>query len=190
MKPRALTQRGFSLVEIVMALGIVTICVLTLMGLLIVGVNSNKGTVNQSIAVNIAGAVAADLRATPVVTQSYKSSTLLYSPRFGFQLPPTTATTGTASGVQTVYVSDQGTPVTQAGKDLPAGTAAYRVSIWCPVQPTSGSSTLTLRTASPVYILITWPGEADPHVKNPSNNSLWPSSYAGSFQVVTYLDQN
>jgi uncharacterized protein (TIGR02598 family) len=184
MTSRTKAQRGFSLVEVVTALGIVTICVLTLMGLLVVGVNSNKGTVNQSIAVNIAGAVAADLRATPVVTQSYKSGTSLYSPRFGFQLPATTA------GVQTVYVSDEGTPVTQVGKDLPAGTAAYRVSLWCPVQPTSGSSTFTLRTASPVYILVTWPGEADPHVKNPSNNSLWPSSYAGSFQVVTYIDQN
>lgn len=180
MKRRPASRRGFSLIEVVTALGIVTICVLTLMGLLAVGVNRNKSTVNQSIAVNIAGAVAADLRATPLVTQSYTTTETRYSPRFGFVLPAP-GTPGT--GLQTVYVSDEGTPLTALNANLPAGTASFRVTIQGPTRPANVSGQ-PQRTASPVYILVTWPGNADP------NASIWPSAYAGSFQVVTYLDQN
>jgi uncharacterized protein (TIGR02598 family) len=166
-------RNGFSLVEVVTALGIAAFCLLTLLGLLAVGVTSNKGTINQSIAVNIASAVAADLRATPLATQSYTGSGYtLYSPRFRFVLP--------GSGMQTVYVSDQGTPLTTVGANLPAGTASYRVTIQGPARP-SGTSQ---RFASPIYILVTWPGGADPTAAS------WPKNYTGSFQVVTYLDQN
>jgi uncharacterized protein (TIGR02598 family) len=167
-QPRA----GFSLVEVVTALGIAAFCLLTLLGLLAVGVTSNKGTINQSIAVNIATAVAADLRATPLNTQYYTTSEILYSPRFRFTLP--------YSGMQTVYVSDQGTPVTAVGANLPAGTASYRVTVQGPARP-SGTGQ---RFASPVYILVTWPGAADPTALT------LPKNYTGSFQVVTYLDQN
>ncbi len=170
----ASSRRGFSLIEVVTALGIVTICVLTLMGLLAVGINSNKTTVNQSIAVNIAGAVAADLRSTPLITQSYTTAETRYSPRFGFQLP------APGTGMQTVFVSDEGTPLTALNANLPAGTASYRVTIQGPGRPTVANQ----RTASPVFILVTWPGSADPTANK------WPSAYAGSFQVVTYLDQN
>ena len=166
-------QLGFSLVEVVTALGIAAICLLTLMGLLAVGVNSNKSTIQESIAVNIAEAVAADLRATPLITQSYTTSETRYSPRFRFVLPA-------GANMQTVYVSGDGTPLTTVNTNLPAGTAAYRVTIQGPARP-SGTEQ---RTASPIYILVTWPGLADP------NATTWPSAYAGSFQVVTYLDQN
>jgi len=165
-------RRGFSLIEVVTALGIATICLLTLLGLLAVGVNSNKTTIDQSIAVNIAGAVAADLRATPLITQSYNTSQTLYSPRFRFVLP--------SSSMQTIYVSDEGTPVTALNANLPAGTASFRVTIQGPARPAGTSQ----RFASPVYILVTWPGQADPTA------TTWPHAYAGSFQVVTYLDQN
>jgi uncharacterized protein (TIGR02598 family) len=181
--PLLARRRGFSLIEVVTALGIVAICVLTLMGLLAVGINSNKTTVNQSIAVNIAGAVAADLRATPLITQSYSTSETRYSPRFGFRLPANTSSN--PNGIQSVYVSDEGTPLTAVNASLPAGTASYRVTVEGPSQPSVSNQ----RTASPVFILVTWPGQADP---NPSQSGTptWPSNYAGSFQVVTYLDQN
>jgi len=183
MKAYERNSGGFSLVEVVTALGIVAICVLTLMGLLAVGVNSGKTTVDQSIAVNIAGAVAADLRATPVITQSYSSTGTLVTPRFGFHVP------APASGLQCVFVNDEGTPLTTMNANLSTGAsasngpAAYRVTVQGSLSPTVFNSTKQ-RSASPVYILVTWPGGADPIA-----GSL-PNAYAGSYQVVTYIDQN
>ncbi len=169
-------RRGFSLVEVVLALGVATFCLLTLLGLLAVGINSNKMTIEQSAAVNIASAVAADLRATPLSTQSYTAAEVRYSPRFGFMLP------ATGTGLQTVYVSPDGTPLTQVNASLPGGTAAYRVTIQGPLRPAGTMQ----RLASPVYILVTWPGEADAAV----TAGALPVHFAGSFQLVIYLDQN
>ncbi|HEY8967094.1 MAG TPA: prepilin-type N-terminal cleavage/methylation domain-containing protein, partial [Candidatus Methylacidiphilales bacterium] len=84
--------RGFSLVEVVTALGLSAICLLTLLGLLSIGIRSDKTTVQQSIAANIAGAALSDLRSAPLSTPSYAPGAVLYSPRFRFKLPaPATA---------------------------------------------------------------------------------------------------
>jgi len=165
---------GFSMVEVILALGMTTFCILILMGLLPVGIHSDKTTLQQSIAANIAGAAMADLRATPLSNPSYSSSEVLYSPRFRFVLP------APASGIQTIYVSDDGTPLTAVNANLATNVGTYRLSIVGPQRP---SGTLQ-RLASPLYILVTWPGQADPTATN------WPSHYAGSFQAVSYLDQN
>jgi uncharacterized protein (TIGR02598 family) len=166
--------RGFTLVEVVLALGVVSFCLLTLMGILATGFVSNKTTIQKSIAVNIAGAAIADLRAAPLASQSYTPSQTLHSPRFGFSLP------ATGTGMQTVYVADDGTPVTALNANLSSGVSSYRVSIVGLTRP-SGTGQ---RLASPVYVLVTWPGQADPTA------SSLPSHYTGSFQMVTYMDQN
>jgi len=180
MKNFATNMRaGFSLIEVVVALGVTTFCVMTLMALLAVGINSDKTTVQRSLAANIADAVMADLRATPLANQSYVPTETLYSPRFRFMLP------ATLTGTQTVYVAADGTPLTALNMNLStanlsSGAGTFRVSISGPLRP-SGTAQ---RTASPVYVLITWPGQAD------ATAATWPSHYAGSFEVVTYLDQN
>jgi prepilin-type N-terminal cleavage/methylation domain-containing protein len=171
---RRAVRRGFSLVEVVIALGIVAICLLTLMGLLASGFTRDQSSVEKSIAVNIAGAAVADLRATPSSSQSYTPGQTLYSPRFRFSLPAGT-------GPQTVYVADDGTPLTGVNAALTAtGSGTYRVSILGPARPTGTAQ----RLASPIYVMVTWPGQADP------NPATWPKNYLGSFQTVTYLDQN
>jgi len=172
-------RAGFSLIEVVVALGVTTFCVVTLMALLAVGVNGDKTTIQRSLAANIADAVMADLRATPLSTQSYSPTLTLNSPRFRFVLP------ATGTGTQTVYVATDGTPLTALNANLSTanlstGAGTFRVSISGPLRP-SGTGQ---RTASPVYILVTWPGQAD------ATATTWPSHYAGSFEVVTYLDQN
>ncbi len=134
MKRRPGSRRGFSLIEVVTALGIVTICVLTLMGLLIVGVNSNKTTVNQSIAVNIAGAVAADLRSTPLITQSYTTAETRYSPRFGFVLPAGYAGIGLANGLRLRRGHAAHRRHDDGTSTLTAGTASFRVTIQGPTR--------------------------------------------------------
>jgi len=167
---------GFSMVEVILALGMTTFCLLILMGLLPVGIHSDKTTLQQSIAANIAGAAMADLRAAPLSNQSYSSSEVLYSPRFRFVLPAPTD----GNGMQTIYVSDDGTPLTSVNANLATNIGTYRISVLGPQRP---SGTLQ-RLASPLYILVTWPGQADPTA------TIWPSHYAGSFQAVSYLDQN
>jgi len=154
------------MVEVVIALGVAAICLLTLMGLLTIGITNNKTTIQQSVAANIAGAAMADLRATPLSNQSYTPGEVLYSPRFRFVLP------APGTGLQTVYVSDDGTPLTTVNANLSSSASTYRVSVMGPLRP-SLSGTAIQRLASPIYILVTW-----------------PSHYTGSFQAVTYLDQN
>jgi prepilin-type N-terminal cleavage/methylation domain-containing protein len=177
---RSRAQRGFSLVEVVIALGVASFCLLTLMGLLVVGINGSSMSAQQSVAVNIATAVATDLRATPLNGQNYTPTLKLFSPRFGIAVPAPT----TASGMQSFFVSVDGTPLTQVYPTTitatpPAGTA-YRVTLQGPLRP----SVTGQRVASPVFILVTWPGDADP------NESVWPSHFTGSFQTSIYLDLN
>lgn len=167
-------KQGFTLVEVVIAIGVATFCLLTLMELLAVGINSSRTTIQQSVAANIAGAVMADLRATQLSNSSYTPGEILYSPRFRFVLP------ASGTGMQTVYVADDGTPMTTLNANLSTNAGTYRVSVMGPLRP---SGTLQ-RMASPVYILVTWPAQADPTA------TTWPIHYSGSFQAVSYLDQN
>jgi uncharacterized protein (TIGR02598 family) len=172
-------QGGFSLVEVVVALGVAAFCLLTLMGLLVVGINGSSMSAQQSVAVNIATAVATDLRATPLNCQNYTPSLKLYSPRFGITVPAPTA----GNGMQTFYVSVDGTPLTQvypATTSTPPANTAYRVTVQGPLRPTVTGQ----RVASPVFILVTWPGLADP------TEATWPSHFTGSFQTSIYLDEN
>ncbi len=180
MRPPATGRRGFSMIEVVMALGVAAFCLVILMALLPVGINSDKATSQQTIASHLADAAMADLREAPLATQSYLPAGVLYSPRFRFALP---AAAGGAP--QTVYVADDGTPLTVPGANLPAGTAVatYRVNVLGPARPAT-TGTQPQRGASPVYILVTWPGQADPAA------AQWPSHYAGTFEAVAYLDQN
>jgi prepilin-type N-terminal cleavage/methylation domain-containing protein len=180
-------RRGFTLVEVVLALAVVAFCLVTLMGLLATGLVGNKTTLQKSVAVNIAGAVAADLRATPLSNQNYSVGETLYTPRFNFTVPVAAPPSGgglSPTGMQTVYVGEDGTPLTTVNAALTASaTTSYRVTIMGPYRPAGTGQ----RFASPVYILVTWPGQADP---NPAKSPYWPIHYSGSFQTVTYLDQN
>jgi Tfp pilus assembly protein PilV len=63
MKSRSIF--GFSLVEVTMALGIAAFCLIAVMGIVPVGVQTNRNAKSQTAATNIMAAVIADLRATP-----------------------------------------------------------------------------------------------------------------------------
>jgi len=56
---------GFSLVELTLALGVASFCLIALFGLMPVGIQTNRNATSQTAATNIMGAVVADLRATP-----------------------------------------------------------------------------------------------------------------------------
>ena len=56
---------AFSLVEIVLALGVAGFCLIAILGLMPVGVQTNRNATSQTAATNIMAAIVADLRATP-----------------------------------------------------------------------------------------------------------------------------
>jgi uncharacterized protein (TIGR02598 family) len=56
---------AFSLVEIVLALGVAGFCLIAILGLMPVGVQTNRNATSQTAATNIMAAIVADLRTTP-----------------------------------------------------------------------------------------------------------------------------
>jgi uncharacterized protein (TIGR02598 family) len=64
------THHGFSLVEVTLAMGIAAFCLLVIFALLPTGLNSNQTSIQQTEAASLAAALVADLRATPVTSNS------------------------------------------------------------------------------------------------------------------------
>ena len=56
---------AFSLVEVVLALGVAAFCLIAVVGLMPVGVQTNRNAAFQTAATNIMAAIVADLRTTP-----------------------------------------------------------------------------------------------------------------------------
>jgi type II secretory pathway pseudopilin PulG len=63
-------SQGFSLVEVVLALGIVTFVIVALIGLLPVGLRQASDSEKETRAVNILGAIAADRASSPAASNS------------------------------------------------------------------------------------------------------------------------
>jgi len=64
MKLRRPFRSGFSLIEVTIALGIATFCLVALFALLPMGLNQNRDTIEQTVATSIAANIAADIRAS------------------------------------------------------------------------------------------------------------------------------
>jgi uncharacterized protein (TIGR02598 family) len=173
---------GFSLIEVTLALGVAAFCLLTLFGLLPMGLTSNQASHEETAAANITSAILADLRnAQPLEASS--------SPRYGIPLPPSS---GAAAGAAqttgtTLYLSASGN-ASENGEVVFGGTniSRYRATVaFAP--PASGQ-----RTATGVRILITWPAQADPEpgVWTLGSSPSWPKNYSGSYEADTTLDRN
>ena len=80
--------RGFSLIEVVIAIAVVAITFIGLIGLLGVGLVNDQTSSQQTVANNIAASILADLRGTP----AYTTTGTIISPRFGITFPTTVAT--------------------------------------------------------------------------------------------------
>jgi uncharacterized protein (TIGR02598 family) len=87
---------GFSLVEVTLALGIAAFCLITIFGLLPVGIQTNQNAISQTAAASILSSVVADLRATPKAnptSSSYEitfgTAKLLYLDSEGRSVSPT-----------------------------------------------------------------------------------------------------
>jgi uncharacterized protein (TIGR02598 family) len=161
MKTRKRPIAAFSLVELTIALGVISFCLLTIIGLLAIGINSTHSSTTQTAATNLLTAVSSDLEAAPNITPSYTTtiaakgtvakpagtsiSAVNNSPMFNLAIPAGGTSTTTT---QTLYVSDNGlTNSTSAG-------ATYQVNIW--ITP-ANNATYPTHQETYARILISWP---------------------------------
>jgi Tfp pilus assembly protein PilV len=155
--------KAFSLVELTVALGVIGFCLLTILGLLAIGINSTRSSTVQTTATNLLTTITSDLEAMPNVTPSFAGpvakgsvasgsiSRSSLSPVYGLAFP---AGGNAATANMVIYVNDNGlTNSTAAG-------ALYRVNIWV-----TASNTNVVASAQPhqetfAHVLITWPAIA------------------------------
>ncbi len=160
---------GFSLVEVAMALGIASFCVIALLGLFPIGLNSTRNASEKASAMNLAMAVAADLKSTPL---PLTTGTTPIS--FRYQLPLPLSTKGTVNLSAPTFFADEAGQMTTLAK----GNARYLV-------------TITMRTpANPLADSIASqiaPTNADIRVSWPAAASLDCAS--GSVEIFTTLDR-
>jgi Tfp pilus assembly protein PilW len=170
MKAGFRTLRGFSLVEVVLALGVASFCLVVLVALVPVGLQRYQKADSQSSMVNLATMVASDLDATTNGTSA------VASPRFSFSIP---ASGGNASGntPQTVYVDASGVATGTLGLP-PTSASIYRISLFFypPASP--------LKVATTARILITAPALADPSPQSA------PAKYSNIFETSISLNRN
>lgn len=159
---------AFSLVEVTLALGVAAFCLIAILGLIPVGLSSNYTASEQTAAVGLAKAIMADLRATPLTTQT--------SPLFGFTIP--------ASGAaitQTLFFRGDATPAEAVNADAVAVDEPRHRATIVFTPPASPS----VRAPTLVRIFITWPAMADPVAATTPN----PNSQ-GAFETISALNRN
>src|SRR5213079_1441691 len=107
---------AFSLVEVTLALGVAAFCLISVFGLVPVGLQTNRNATSQTAATNIMAAVVADLRATPTTSNT--------SSQFCIPIP-----TGNSS--RTLYFDNEG----RCSSDLAGTTSPCGVAWASAVQP-------------------------------------------------------
>lgn len=167
MKTRQHTHSAhsaFTLVEVSLAMGVASFCLLSVLGLVPVGITSNQNASEQTAAVGIATAVSADLHGTHTTGRT--------TSRFGFVIPP-----AGGNSVQTLFFSQDGTPI--ESQALAQGTAVtysitthprYRATVTCQAEDSNVPASPTPRNKTfKVRVQITWPAVADFTTAPPSN---------------------
>ena len=153
-------RRGFSLVEVTLALGVAAISLLAVFALLPVGLQTSYRATEQTAASDIMADIIADLRATAPTSPPGDSA---ISAQFGINVP---GNSGGAGSAATLYFDTQ-------AELLPSATGArYRLMV---AFPSNGGGS---RTATFVHLKMTWPALAD------------PARAAGSAETLVALDRN
>ena len=134
--------KGFSLVEVTLAIGIAGFALLAIFGLLPVGLSSNQASIQQTEAANIVTGIVADLRQVPSATAIAASTNTLssVSPRYAIDV--------TTAGTNTIYLDESGALKSAAAQ------ARYKAVVQL-TQPSAGQ-----RTATYGSIVISWPAAA------------------------------
>ena len=168
MKLRSRSIAGFSLVEVTLALGIASFCLIAVFGLVPVGVQTNRNATSQTTATNILSGVIADIRASP----KGSSTTAKYKIR------------RSKSNSTTVCFDGQGQPdgPGQIG-NKPCRAGNWRYRLYVRIYPTvTLPPNLSPYCANYVVLKLVWPAAADP-----LSTTITPS---GSVETATsFYDQ-
>jgi uncharacterized protein (TIGR02598 family) len=183
MNPSRKPQAGFSLIEVTIALGIAAFCLITVFGLLPIGLDSSQNAAEQTTVSGIATAISADLHSTPNL-----SGTGATTSRFGLFIPPTNQIT-TQMQAQTLFFTQDGSLAGEGLVNSNAPTGAnppprYRATITMKADKTllPLATTSNPPTLYKVWIFITWPALGDSVAQN------FPQNFTGSYEIVTALN--
>lgn len=159
------------MVEVALALGIATFCLLVLFALIPQGLSSKRETLHNTIAAGLASEVLSDIRNVPPGTTM--------TPRFQLTIPAVGGLDSIASSPRSIYFAQNGAwkdTLVAAGPDA----SVYRVTIGFK-PPATGAVRTTGATA--VRILVNWPAAAYP-------SPDWPQHQSDSFELSSWLDRN
>src|SRR3954451_634146 len=149
MKRELQNGRAFSLVEVVLALGVVAVCLFAVAGMFPVALKTQQTSIQQTTANEIIAQILADLRADVRLPpgQASKEQTS------GFNLHGHWAA---VSRPDTIYFTTDGDQTPAGGINLSPvpSDAVFRVKITYLLPPTS--------TTSLADIAVTWPSQVDP----------------------------
>lgn len=147
MKPR---QSGFTLVETVLALGLVAFALVSLTGLLLLSLKTNRESMEQVKAANLAATMLSQRRAAPVDPSTTPTGTIapFWLPQVMRPEPPPGGQPVTQISGQLAF-TQEGSPAT-----IP-GDAFYLVRYRYQFLPASGRA-----TGAHVHLRIEWPARA------------------------------
>lgn len=160
MKGTPANRGGFSLVEVTLALGVASVCLIAIFGLLPVGLRTNQDAAQEVAAGDILGTVMADLRATPATTPRGEAAA---SRQFAINIPANPVSEATTS---TLFFSGEGQSSASANSE-----SRYRLTIT--FLPNAGSRAATL-----ARLKMSWPAAAS------------PVNATGSAEMFLGLDRN
>ncbi len=133
-------KQAFSLIEVVLALGVLSFAILTIVALLPIGLQSNRDSYEESVGTNLIAALVADWRALQVGSTNTTDSSVYQLPRFKQGMTLTNVLWVTEGGQRTNS----------------AAAARYRVAYKIAPPPTLNSS------FAPYYVsfVVSWPAQA------------------------------
>ncbi len=135
---------AFSLIEVVLALGVASFCLMAILGLLPAGLRTNRNAIQQATACSILSAALADLTATPPTSPRGAATT---SPQFGIAVPANPVSAGTTTATL-YFVGDGQWSTTRQASSL------YRLTV---TAIPNGAGT---RTATFLDLVVSWPAQA------------------------------
>ena len=175
MNHRSHDWRAFSLIEVVLALGVAAFSLIAVFALLPVGVQTNRNATAQTATTSILAAVVSDLRSTPKTSGT--------SSQFGIPIS-TNPTSGAATTCQPCFACWQAQTQTfyfdGAGQSVTPANGRYRLTVTSVQNPTATTINGVTYGATFTDLKITWPAAIDPCTTTPG----------GSVEVFAALDRN
>jgi len=162
IKRRSSHIRGFSLVEVALALGVAALCLLVLSGLLPTGLKTQQSSIQQTTANQIVSSIAAVLRADAKLPPGLANKVCPETPD-----PNVPCNYGALHGhwaeaghFETLYFTDGGYQTGSANNSSPDAVFRATVTYRSPPSETTGLAT----------IRVTWPASIDPDNGTPAGS--------------------